>query len=347
MMIILIVIISLAVLIFVHELGHFLAAKFFGVKVEEFGIGFPPRLFSKKIGETRYSFNALPLGGFVRIYGENSAEREERSFSTQSIWRRSVIILAGIFMNILLGWAVLSLVFMLGSPQHLMIADVASQSPAQEAGLLQGDVVLKVSYQDYLLEDPIKSDEFIDLINVAPGALFTLELQRGDDIVETSVRGRLRPPEGQGSLGVALVEIGLPAQSFFQSLWHSVVTTISALQAIVIGFVTFFTSLFVSLEALETIMGPVGIFNFASQAGSLGLVYLLQLMALISLNLAVLNLIPFPALDGGRFLFLLIEKLKGSPISTQVQVVINSLGFVVLILLLVMVTINDIGRIIN
>ena len=166
-MTILIVIISLSLLILVHEAGHFFAAKFFGVRVDEFGLGFPPRIFGKKIGETTYSINLLPLGGFVKIYGEDSTgepggldanqEDKKRTFSSQPAWKKSVIILAGVVMNVILGWLALSLVFLAGAPKHLAIADVALDSPAREAGLEAGDIILGVEYKGGILKDPVKS----------------------------------------------------------------------------------------------------------------------------------------------------------------------------------------------
>jgi len=348
-MLILLVIISLSILILVHELGHFLAAKFFGVKVEEFGLGFPPRLFGKRVGETVYSVNLLPFGGFVKIFGEDGGEKPptKESFASQPVWRRSIIILSGVIMNIFLGWLVFSMVFFIGAPEHLLIADVASESPAFSANLKSGDVILEVEHESQRLNDPIKSKDLIDLVKQSPSGLFLLKVMRGGEIIETSLSGRLTPPEGQGSLGVSLIDIGFPAEPFFKSFIKGFTSTVTMLGLVTVGFFNFFSKLFVSPEIIETIAGPVGIIVLSAQAGSLGLVYLFQLMAFISLNLAILNLIPFPALDGGRFLFLMIEKIKGSPISDRIQIALNAAGFVALIILMVLVTIRDVSKLIN
>lgn len=350
-MIIIFVIIALSILILVHELGHFLSAKFFGVKVEEFGLGFPPRLFSKKIGETVYSVNLLPFGGFVKIYGEDGGQElaePARSFAAQAVWRRSAMVLAGIFMNIVLGWLVLSAVFMIGAPEHLAVAEVASDSPAAVAGLKGGDFILEVRGAGMVLQDPIASENLINLVSgPALGQEIELKLQRGSDVFDVALVGRTSPPQGEGPLGVVLVTVGFPPTAFFQALVEGAKATVVTLGAVVVAFVNFFATVFVNQEVLESVAGPVGIFALASQVGSLGAVYFLQLMALISLNLAILNLIPFPALDGGRFLFLLFERIKGSPVSPRLQTVVNSFGFVILIVLMVLVTIRDIGRIIN
>src|SRR3989344_6074893 len=201
-----IVIISLSVLVLIHELGHFLSAKFFGVKVEEFGFGFPPRVFGKKIGETVYSLNLLPFGGFVKIFGEDGSERKKStttmtmttiakdSSSFQPIWKRSVIVLAGIFMNIILGWLILSGVFTIGSPEHLMLNDVVKNSPAEIAGIKLGDIVLEVKNDDSVLKDPVKSEQFVSLVKNNPSSVFELKILRDKQTLDFKVLGRENPP---------------------------------------------------------------------------------------------------------------------------------------------------------
>ncbi len=346
-MIIVVVVISLSALILVHELGHFWAAKIFGVKVEEFGLGFPPRLWGKRIGETVYSLNLLPFGGFVRIFGEDSEEKLPRSFSTQSISRRSVIVLSGVLMNVILGWFVFSLVFFAGAPKHLLITQVAPSSPAEAAGLKDGDIVLEVKKGKILLTDPVPSKEFIELVNRSPAETFRMKIRRGKEIIEAELAGRVTPPSGEGPLGISLVDIGFAGEPLAKSFVKGFELTVSTLKLVTLAFLNFFAKFFIAPEILETVAGPVGIFTIAAQAGSLGFVYLLELLAFISVNLAVLNLIPFPALDGGRFLLLIVEKLKGSPISRRIQVIINALGFAFLIILMILVTIQDIGRLLN
>jgi|SRR3989344_3388567 len=346
-MVIVLVIISLSILILAHELGHFLAAKFFKVRVDEFGLGFPPKVIGKKIGETTYSVNALPFGGFVKIHGEDGMPSETtnpRSLDAQSLLRKSIIVLAGVFMNIVFGWIVLSGVFMIGAPEHLIIADVAPESPAFGAGLTSGDVILKVTSGGVSLSDPIISNTFIELVKGAGGRVIALDVRRGKEKVSVSVSGRENPPAGQGSLGISLVEIGFTRMSFFAAVAKGFTATGEMLFLVAKSFGELFTRAFYDISVFKTISGPVGIVAIAASTSSLGLVYLMQLMALISLNLAVLNLIPFPALDGGRFIFLLIEKLKGSPISRKFQIAVNGIGFALLLALMVVVTVQDIGR---
>ncbi len=346
-MIILAVVISLSVLILVHEIGHFASAKIFGVQVEEFGLGFPPRLFGRKIGETVYSFNLLPFGGFVRIFGEDSDEKSPGSFSAQPVTKRSVIILAGVLMNLILAWLIFSTVLLIGAPKHLLIAQVSPDSPASAAGLKEGDVVLEMKIGNTVLVDPIQSEEFVGLVNTVPTGLSELKVMRGKSLFSTTLEGREKPPEGQGPLGISLVDLGFASVSLGESFVKGFGTTISTLKLVTIGFVDFFSNLIVRPEVLETVAGPVGIFALAFQTGSLGFVYLLQFTAFISINLVVLNLLPFPALDGGRFLFLIIEKVRMKPISRKIQTAINAFGFAFLLILMVLITIQDIGRLVN
>lgn len=339
------VIVGLIILILAHEAGHFFAAKAFGIKVEEFGFGFPPRLFGKKKGETLVSVNALPLGGFVKIYGEDEEveEERERSFAAQAVWKRIVVVGAGILMNVIAAWLLLSVVFMFGMPKHLVIADVVAGSPADAAGLKTGDVIAAASSGINAFSDPVASDAFIDLVKNAGGKEISLTIARGKEVLKVSLAPRMNPPEGEGPLGVGLVVIGFPRETFLRAVGDGLVMSASTFFLAFRAFGGFFISLFSSPEVIKTVSGPVGIFAIASQTGSLGFVYLLELIALISVNLAALNLLPIPALDGGRIVFLLIEKLKGSPVSYTVQRLVNASGFAVLLLLMLVVTFKDVG----
>jgi regulator of sigma E protease len=349
-MIILYVIIGLSLLILVHELGHFFAAKLFGVRVDKFGFGYPPRLFSKKYGETEYSINALPFGGFVKIYGENEATVDKsdpdykRSFAFQPAWKRSVILLAGIFMNVVFGWLLLSFVFAIGAPEYVGIVSVADSSPAENAGLQAGDIILETQRGEEILDNLTTTDRFINFVKETPEGLFTLTIQRDGKTFETDISGRINPPPGEGSLGVALVNMGIEKKPLFTAFWHGLKTSIQMLGAIAVGFYTIITKAFTTPEIMENIAGPVGIFVITKQVSTIGFIYLVQFIGFISLNLVILNLIPFPALDGGRFFFILIEKIKGSPVSGKVQMVINAAGFLLLIALMIFVTVKDIGR---
>jgi len=350
-MIIAAVILGLAVLVLVHELGHFAAAKWFGVKVEEFGIGYPPKILWKKIGETVYSLNLLPLGGFVRIHGEDEGEgtgaalEAGRGFIHKAAWKRAVILIAGITMNVFAGWIIFSAVFMIGSPEHLMISGVSEGSPAAAEGLALGDVVTRATFGSVTMDDPIRADAFIAAVKEANGSRIALSLSRNGETKEVTIVPRVNPPEGQGALGVELADAGFPREPFFAAIADGFTTTFSVLWMTVKGFVMLILGVFTEPRtALQGVAGPIGIFTLAAETGKIGFTYLAQLIGFISINLAVLNLIPFPALDGGRVLFLLIEKIKGKPISSRSQRMVNATGFVMLILLMILVTIHDVRK---
>ncbi|MDP1706853.1 MAG: site-2 protease family protein [bacterium] len=348
---IILVIIGLSVLILVHELGHFLAAKFFGVKVDEFGIGFPPRILSRRKGETLYSLNLLPFGGFVKMEGEDgeegvvTEENKTRRFDFQPLGRRTLIITAGVIMNVFLGWVLLMIVFTVGTPAHLLVADVTENSPAAVADLRSGDVIVSANYGEKSLSDPIVSQDFIDLAWAAGGQKINLTVSRNDQILEKTIESRKEPPANQGPLGAGLVEIGWPAQNFFQGIISAFGQTFLILKQTIFGFYFFFSKLFVEPAVLDSVSGPVGIFSVALQASSLGFPYFLHLLALLSLNLAVLNILPLPALDGGRLVFLLIEKIKKSPVAFRWQAIANVGGFVLLIGLVILITVKDLKNI--
>jgi regulator of sigma E protease len=354
-MVYLLVIVGLAVLILVHEIGHFLVAKLLKMRVDEFGVGFPPRLLKKKIGETTYSLNVVPFGGFVRLHGESDlpsgktvddkpSRDGERGFNDELAWKKSLVILSGVFMNVVLGWLLLSAILMVGMPRHLVIADVAEDSPAFSAGLKSGDVVESVSAGGTVLNDPVSPDSFTELVKANSDGFLALSVGRDGQGLEFEVKPRQNPPDGQGPLGVAITEIGFESRPFFESLASGILETWSVTKMVFEGLGIFIRQVFVSPGTVENVAGPVGIVFLAAQATDLGFIYFLQLLALISVNLAVLNLLPFPALDGGRFLFVVIEKLTKKRIPRRAEMWVNGAGFAILILLMVFVTIKDVER---
>lgn len=343
-MTILLVIIGLSLLILLHEAGHFFAAKYFGLKVDEFGFGFPPKLFSVKKGETEYSFNLLPFGGFVRIAGEtdrvldeeklklSSDAEKKRMYFTQPALRRSIIILAGVFVNFLIGWLLISTLFMVGGKSVLIISNVQDNSPAKQAGLEAGDIIQGFS----------KSQAFIEYVKANQNKEIELKVSRGSESKEIKVVPQDRGD--QGSLGVLLAEGGIPKYGFFKALKEGLVASGQIAWQTVEAFGLLLRNLFFKAQLLEGVVGPLGILGVANEAGKIGYIYLLQLLALISINLAVMNLIPFPALDGGRFFLILVEKIKGSPVSVRTEGIINAVGFIFLIFLMIIVSVRDISR---
>ncbi len=326
-------IVFIFILIVGHEFGHFIAAKLLGMRVDEFGIGFPPRLFSKKIKETEYSINLLPFGGFVRIYGESAGVSEtskddKRSFSNQSALKRVIVVISGVLMNFLIGWLALSIVFAAGTPTRLIIDNVAQNSPAETAGLKSGQYI----------EGYSSVDEFIGFVDSNKGSEITVN---GLNMIP-----RENPPEGEGPLGVVLLEGGIQKESIIKSIVSGLISSIKLLGLITGSFVSLFSGLFTGdFTMLGQVTGPVGIFGMIGEATRLGITSFLQFLGIISLNLVVLNLLPFPALDGGRFLFIAIEKIMRRRLSRKVEIITNAIGISLLLLLMVVVTIRDIIKI--
>ena len=333
-MTIVLAIIFLAFILLAHELGHFLLAKLSKVEVEEFGFGFPPRIMAKKIGGTTYSLNWLPLGGFNKI--------KEESFERQPASRRMLILIGGIIANVILGWVFFSLVFMIGSKPLVMISDLAPNSPAALAGLQKNDEVLSVTFQKEILNTPFSSQQFIDFVGSHKGETITLKISRAGKTMDFQVTSRKNPPAGEGSLGVVIVDAGLPAKPFGQSLVEAFKITGQVIWLTFVSIYHLITQAFSKPEVLSALTGPVGAIALAGQVGKIGFSYLLQIMAFLSLGFAAFNILPFPGLDGGHLLFILIEKLKGSPVSARIRSYANAFGLSLLLLLMVFVTIKDI-----
>lgn len=349
-MTILIFIIILAVLVLIHEIGHFITAKKNGLTVEEFGFGFPPRIWSVKKGETIYSINLLPLGGFVKILGENDGETDNpKSFASKSAGARGLITASGVVMNFVLGALILIIGFYIGLPQvldkeneslaknvQIKIVAINRNSPAEYANLKLGDSI------ENFEEIPILQD----FINKNKGKEISLKIKRGENYLEIKTVPRANPPEGEGALGVALAKTGIVSYPWHQSIWLGVKSAFVVTWEIIKGFFELVKNLLFSGKIPQEVTGPVGIAVLAGQAVNLGFIYLLQLTALISLNLAVLNLVPFPALDGGRLLFLAIEKIKGSRVNPKIENAIHSVGIILLLILVALITYRDILKLI-
>ncbi len=346
MLIAILVIIGLSLLILGHEAGHFFVAKLFGLKVDEFGFGFPPRIFARKKGDTEYSLNWLPFGGFVRISGERgefavadgsmdapvNEEDKKRLFFNQPTWKKSLIVLAGVIMNFILGWLCISVVLMIGSPQTLVITSTESGSPAAQAGFMSGDIVM--NYKDY--------QSFTNYIDTHEGTPISIAVLRNGKEVDLTVTPRVNPSPDQGAIGVALEAGGTTRENPFSALWDGLLDAGIIFWLTLLAFGQLIQQIFVHASIPAGVVGPVGIFGVAEETGKIGLAYLLQLIGVISINLSIVNLIPFPALDGGRFVMILAEKIKGSAIPEKVEAWINGLGFAFLIVLMILITVRDV-----
>lgn len=357
-------IVILALLILVHELGHFIAAKRSGVRVDEFGLGFPPRLFEKKIGETSYTVNAIPFGGFVKIFGEDpnkesiEGKDSKRSLTSKSRLTQAWIISAGVIFNLLFAWLLVSAGFMMGLPYSaddtsygarienpkLMLTQVIAKSPAAEAGLEGGDVILSLqSGEDALTNPQVETTQkFIT-------AHDTIEMTylRGTETKTSIIGTEEGVVPGRRAIGISMDVVGTLQLPIHEALYAGFLTTASLTVAMTVGIVDFLKNIFVGQGSLEGISGPVGIVGIVSDASTLGFIHILSLTAVISINLAIINLLPFPALDGGRLFFLLIEAIKRSPIKPEISNIANGIGFLILIGFMVFVTFNDVLKLIQ
>ena len=354
----------LFVLVLVHELGHFAVAKWTGMRVDEFGIGFPPKLFGVKKGETEYTFNLFPVGGFVKIYGEDSigvegGEASQGAFTTKSKWAQAAVLVAGVTMNVLFAWVLVAIAFGIGvrgvvseaeaTPNaELHITSVLPGSPAEKAGLPAGAVIKGVEAGEDSLDSSAPS-AFSAFIAAHPDAVHTIAYMVGDEMRLVSVtpeKGILEEGSDQAALGVALAQVDTLKRSFGDSVVDSFFYVLTGLRDIFVGLITLFTDM-VQMDAdLSQVAGPIGIVSLVGEASAYGLTTLLMFTAFISLNLAVINILPFPALDGGRLVFVAIEAVKGSPIKPQYVGMLNAAGFFLLIFLMVAVTWSDIAKLI-
>ena len=378
----------LAALVFVHELGHYLAAKRFGIKVLEFGFGFPPRLFGVKYGETVYSINTIPLGGFVRLLGEEDPT-DERSFARQSVLKRTIVLCAGSFMNFLTPIVIFTVLFVL--PQDVPVGTVhvtgvAPGSPAQQAGIRAGDQVMAING-----ERVRNHYELVEQIMVNLGAEVELTLRRGSivtgmsvspdsSVIETvTVVPRINPPElevvetvtdpdtqvslrdarrynvrlqpgdtmTQGAVGVMIgtsnVRFVKESQSILDASRNALGRMIDILVLTKNSFHMWATG-----GPNPGLTGPIGIAQVTGEVAEVGVFPFFELVAIISISLGLINILPIPALDGGRLMFVLIEwARRGRRISPQREGLVHVIGFAILIGLIVVVSFFDISRILS
>jgi regulator of sigma E protease len=335
-------IVVLSVLILVHELGHFIMAKATHCYVEEFGIGFPPRIYGKKIGETIYSINWIPFGGFNKISGEVDPSAP-RALAARKYWVRVLVISGGVLMNLILPFILMSVAYMVPHDivkGQVVVQEVAPDSPAELAGIQPGDTILSIN------DNTVESAGGISRqIQLNLGAQISIELQHAGGALETvSLVPRWKPPAGQGAIGIAyqnenpvIVSESLP---FWQAIprgvtdcWETLILYKNGIIGMIIGSVPF------------TPAGPVGIVQVAGEVAQAGISPVLELTAFISIAIAVTQLIPFPALDGGRLLFIFIEWIRrGKRVPPRVETFIHSIGFFVLLALMVLITYQDIAR---
>ncbi|MDD3679451.1 MAG: M50 family metallopeptidase [Candidatus Shapirobacteria bacterium] len=362
----------LSLLILVHEGGHFLSAKKAGIKVEEFGFGIPPRIWGKKIGETIYSINLLPFGGFVRLWGEESQVKKDRknSFSAKGKKTRIGILLAGVVMNFLLGIVLFGLVYsFLGIPEKIdkvLVVAVMPDSPAEKSGLKENDQIILANDQQ------INSNEdFINLVNENLDKTIILTIDRDlnpcqdnqerkpelreenfwfcqDNQLMVQLAVRSNPPKGEGATGVIISQTQNRFYPFYKmipkAIYNGVQEAFFWTKQMAVVLVQILVKIFSGQGISEEIAGPIGIYQATGEVSRSGFLALVHFTGILSINLAIFNLIPFPALDGGRVVFVLAEKLIGQEKREKIESWANQIGMILLIGLLVLITINDLKR---
>ncbi|MBP2662262.1 MAG: metalloprotease RseP [Firmicutes bacterium] len=326
-------------LILFHELGHFITAKSVGMRVDEFAIGFGPKLISKKIGETIYSIRIIPLGGFNKIAGMDPDEQQdERSFSAKPIWARMVVIVAGSVMNFVLPVLLLFIVFLsagVDSPSNQpIIGKSFSDKPAAVAGLLPGDRITAVN------GIPIDSwQQFVSVIQTNAGTKLAINFSRASETNKTAVLTPEYDEKGKRGIIGVIPQIDKYQPGIIEAAGLAVKHTVTVAQAMVVGIGEMITG-----KTAADVAGPIGVAQMAGEVAQLGIVPLLQFAAFLSINLGLINLLPVPVLDGGHLVTLAVEGLRGKPLSTSQMQFIQMIGLALLMLLFVVATFKDIAR---
>ncbi len=347
----------LSVLVIAHEWGHYFAAKKSGMDVEEFGIGFPPRIFGMKDKSgTTWSINLIPLGGFVRIKGENGEERSDpKAFSSKGFWKRLIVLSAGVIMNLIVAWILFTAGFLFGLPavvegmgdpqaiisdRAVQVVEVVAESPAEKAGLEAGDVVKSIDGETFTTGEAARTG----LVPNEDGSPLTIVVERSGQEKTIMVQPQFLEELGRAGVGVALTETGSVRYPVYLAPIMGAETVLSMVSQIVQAFWGLITGLFKSENVVSQLSGPVGIAVLTGQVAKLGFAHLIQFAAMLSVNLAVLNAMPFPALDGGRIFFLFIETLRRKPNSQKFEQAVHGAGFALLMLLVIFVTYRDIVK---
>lgn len=337
-------------LIFVHEIGHFLAAKYAGVKVLKFSLGFGPKIFGRKWGETEYLISIFPLGGYVKLLGESETEEitqedETRSFSAKSVWKRIIIVFAGPLFNFLLAIVIFGAVYMYGVPvMTAKIGGVQPDSPAFLSGITKGDIITKINHQSIK-----RWDELAETITESKGETLSIEFNRESRSYVVSVKPTLQKVKNIFGEEVTAYKIGvMPTEEMITERLNPVAAVLEGMKHTWLLTKMTLLSLYKMLEGVispKNLGGPILIAQLAGKQAEAGVIPFLFFMALLSINLGVLNLLPIPVLDGGHILFFLIEIAKGSPVKPKWREFAQTVGFAIIIILMIFVFYFDLTRI--
>jgi len=357
---ILLAIVLIGILIFIHELGHFLFAKFLGVKVLKFSLGFGPRIIGKKWGETEYLISAFPIGGYIKMLGEDPSEivvgeDKKRAFSEQSVFKRFLIVFAGPFFNILFTYVIFTMVLAAGFPINIpmvknllpVIESVEQGYPAKEAGIKPGDIVIKIDEQ--------KIDTWFDMVNIIsknPNKELTFTIKRRENIIKLKIIPRLEEIKtitGKtikiGRIGVRKLSKSVESIKAEQSIFSIPFKSAEATYKMGSVIVASVCMLIKGEVSFKNIGGPITIFKASKKAASIGFLSYIVFMAFFSVNLGILNLLPIPMLDGGHLVIFGIEAVKGSPLKEKTIIIIYRIGLLILILIMIFALYFDILRI--
>lgn len=348
------IILVIGALIFFHELGHFLVAKFFKIGVKTFSLGFGPRLASFNLGETQYRLSAIPLGGYVHMVGESpeaeipSGFSPQSSFSARPPWQRMLVVVAGPFFNFILAWVIYTFIFMFSGQQALLpkVGEVLKETPAKKAGIKSGDLVLSINGQNIRywrdMSNYIRQSETKEL---------SLKIKRNEQVIDVSLKPEMQTTKNIFGEEIKVPRVGIVASQEvvhismgpLDSIWSGLVKTGELIALTWEGLI----KLIERIVPLKTIGGPIMIAQLVSQQAEQGLVDVLALTALISINLGILNLLPIPVLDGGHILFYGLETILRRPLDPRWRTIAMQIGISLLIALMALAVYNDIYRIIN
>ncbi len=355
--------IILSALVAVHEAGHLILAKWAGARVREYAIGFPPRIFSKKIGETEYSLNLTPLGGYVNIAGEEGVDDPDEvdvpfneKLSAKHPFKKILVLVAGVTANVILAWILLSITLMIGTfeavpkggvlPEgaKVMILGAIPNSPAQKAGITALDEILKIESGEKIF-NPKTAEEVVTFLEKYQDEKINLTvLRKGSEVQIKNLEAVAGLSPDKKALGIGVETVVEKSYSFFVALYKGIDLTWETLKALTLGIGQAFSNIFQGKGGLVEIAGPVGIGKIAGEARRLGVVSVINFAAFLSLSLAIINILPFPALDGGRVVFTIFEWITGKRVPTKISRAIHGVGFALLILLMIAVTIHDISK---
>lgn len=340
-------IIALSVLVLVHEFGHFFIARKTGVKVEEFGLGLPPRIIGKKFGNTIYSINLLPIGGFCRLYGEDGDGKGTDAFNHKKPWQKLLIVLGGVLMNLVLAVVIFTVVYLItGVPKvtdQVKVLSVANNSPAASVGLKEGDWIKKVEDKEIKTADELTTE-----VGKYKGKFVKLKVYQVDKVErEINIEVRENPPEGEGSMGIMIsntemvkipwYRLDLSIKAGFEEAYYWGKIIASGVGQMIGGLL--------SGNPPKDVSGPIGMYEATSAIKqNQGLLAVIHFFGIVSVNLAIVNVLPFPALDGGRIIFVLYEMITRKKANQKVEIIANNLGMILLLGLILLITVGDIKR---